>query len=152
MITESAVRQIIQRYTREAGVRSLEREISKICRKVVKNVLLKWPNDLVLENAKLGGILTEVQQGDGSAITVVTGVGLNIELPAGLDVGVDSEWAQQATDLSHVSGGPPDMEALARAVDLYRGDFLEGFYLREALAFEEWMLAQRARLRALALS
>ncbi len=40
-ISESAVREIIQRYTREAGVRSLEREISKICRKVVKDILLK---------------------------------------------------------------------------------------------------------------
>jgi ATP-dependent Lon protease len=41
VITETAVREIIQRYTREAGVRSLEREISKICRKVVKDILLK---------------------------------------------------------------------------------------------------------------
>jgi ATP-dependent Lon protease len=40
-ISETAVREIIQRYTREAGVRSLEREISKICRKVVKDILLK---------------------------------------------------------------------------------------------------------------
>jgi ATP-dependent Lon protease len=40
---QSAVREIIQRYTREAGVRNLEREISKICRKVVKSMLLK-PN------------------------------------------------------------------------------------------------------------
>jgi ATP-dependent Lon protease len=35
-ISEGAVRDIIQFYTREAGVRSLDREISKICRKVVK--------------------------------------------------------------------------------------------------------------------
>ncbi len=35
-IAESAIRDIIRYYTREAGVRSLEREISKICRKVVK--------------------------------------------------------------------------------------------------------------------
>ncbi|MBU2676336.1 MAG: endopeptidase La, partial [Gammaproteobacteria bacterium] len=40
-ITESAIRDIIQHYTRESGVRNLEREISKICRKVVKSLLLK---------------------------------------------------------------------------------------------------------------
>ncbi len=44
VIKEKAVLEIIQRYTREAGVRSLERELSKICRKVVKNLLLE-PTD-----------------------------------------------------------------------------------------------------------
>jgi ATP-dependent Lon protease len=38
-IAEAAVRDIVRYYTREAGVRALEREISKICRKVVKKVL-----------------------------------------------------------------------------------------------------------------
>ncbi|AFZ82813.1 endopeptidase La [Candidatus Kinetoplastidibacterium crithidiae] len=38
-ISENAILDIIRYYTREAGVRSLEREISKICRKVVKNSL-----------------------------------------------------------------------------------------------------------------
>jgi len=38
-ITESAVRTIIHHYTREAGVRSLEREISGVCRKVAKKVV-----------------------------------------------------------------------------------------------------------------
>ncbi len=40
-LTEAAVRDIIRFYTREAGVRNLEREISKVCRKVVKEILLK---------------------------------------------------------------------------------------------------------------
>ena len=41
MVDEGAVRDIVRYYTREAGVRSLERELSKICRKVVKGLLLK---------------------------------------------------------------------------------------------------------------
>lgn len=40
-IGEKSVRDIIRYYTREAGVRNLEREIANICRKVVKKLLLK---------------------------------------------------------------------------------------------------------------
>ncbi|KQZ55904.1 DNA-binding protein [Lysobacter sp. Root559] len=42
-IAESAVRDIVRYYTRESGVRNLEREISKICRKVVKEIALAGP-------------------------------------------------------------------------------------------------------------
>ncbi len=41
LVGEDAVRDIVRYYTREAGVRSLERELSKICRKVVKGLQLK---------------------------------------------------------------------------------------------------------------
>ncbi len=47
-IADAALRVIIQTYTREAGVRSLERQISKIARKVVKEILLK-PRDKTLK-------------------------------------------------------------------------------------------------------
>ncbi|MEW5838254.1 MAG: endopeptidase La [Pseudomonadota bacterium] len=44
-LDEAALRDIVRYYTREAGVRNLEREISKICRKVVKEILLATPKD-----------------------------------------------------------------------------------------------------------
>jgi ATP-dependent Lon protease len=40
-ITDKAIRKLILEYTREAGVRSIEREITSICRKVVKKVVTK---------------------------------------------------------------------------------------------------------------
>jgi ATP-dependent Lon protease len=40
---EAALRDIVRYYTRESGVRNLEREISKICRKVVKEIALEGP-------------------------------------------------------------------------------------------------------------
>ena len=47
-VTEAAIRGVIRYYTREAGVRSLEREISKICRKTVKSIQLKQADGKVV--------------------------------------------------------------------------------------------------------
>jgi ATP-dependent Lon protease len=51
-ITESAIRDVIRYYSREAGVRSLEREISKICRKVVKTLVTKSRDSKIVVTAK----------------------------------------------------------------------------------------------------
>jgi len=51
-VSESAIRDIVRYYTREAGVRSLEREISKICRKVVKSLLMKKRDQRVTVSAR----------------------------------------------------------------------------------------------------
>ncbi len=65
-IEGGAITDVIRYYTREAGVRSLEREISKICRKVVKNILLHGPADgKAAEERKAGK-----KQQAGTEITV----------------------------------------------------------------------------------
>jgi len=51
-VTEDALRDIVRYYTREAGVRSMEREISKICRKVVKSLVLKKRHSKLVVNAR----------------------------------------------------------------------------------------------------
>ncbi|MDR3352412.1 MAG: endopeptidase La [Zoogloeaceae bacterium] len=51
-VTESAVLDIVRYYTREAGVRSLDREISKICRKVVRTLTTKKRSARMVINVK----------------------------------------------------------------------------------------------------
>jgi ATP-dependent Lon protease len=51
LVDESAIRDVVRYYTREAGVRALERELSKICRKVVKGLQLKQMQPRVVVNA-----------------------------------------------------------------------------------------------------
>jgi len=51
-ITDSAILGMIRYYTREAGVRSLEREISKVCRKAVKHILLSKDKNKVVVTQK----------------------------------------------------------------------------------------------------
>jgi ATP-dependent Lon protease len=57
-VTEAGIRGIIRYYTREAGVRSLERELSKICRKVVKGQQLKqYEGQVVVTDENLNDFL-----------------------------------------------------------------------------------------------
>lgn len=61
-ISEASVQEIIRYYTREAGVRSLDREISKICRKVVKDILtakLSLPKDGKVEQIVVTPMVVE---------------------------------------------------------------------------------------------
>lgn len=82
----------------------------------VGGVSLKWPNDIVLNDAKLGGILSETRQAGNAAVTVVTGIGINVCLPDGFDVGVESEWATRAVDLRAAGAEPPSHESIAVAL------------------------------------
>ncbi len=53
-VSEGALRDIVRYYTRESGVRNLEREISKICRKVIKEIALEGPKASKKVAAKAG--------------------------------------------------------------------------------------------------
>jgi ATP-dependent Lon protease len=55
-VGEEAIREIVRYYTRESGVRNLEREISKICRKVVKEIALAGPKPAKKGKAKEGPV------------------------------------------------------------------------------------------------
>ncbi|MCH7548594.1 MAG: endopeptidase La, partial [Candidatus Krumholzibacteriota bacterium] len=79
-ISEAAIRQVVQRYTRESGVRNLERELSKIMRKVAKSVATSGRSSTVKVSTKnlekYVGIphYTEKEIPDRSTIGVATGL------------------------------------------------------------------------------
>ena len=82
----------------------------------IEGISLKWPNDLVALDGKLGGILTEIQPRAADGVTVVAGVGLNIDLPDDVDIGMGSEWARVAIDVRSVAERVPAREAIAAAI------------------------------------
>lgn len=57
---------------------------------------LKWPNDLLWQKRKVGGILLEVIGDPTGFCQVIIGVGLNVEMPEGHAVGIDQSWANLA--------------------------------------------------------
>jgi ATP-dependent Lon protease len=76
---DSALAEIIRHYTREAGVRSLEREISAVCRKVARLVVAGAKRKFVIRPAQIREFLgawkyTPTGQDSGEAIGVVTGL------------------------------------------------------------------------------
>jgi BirA family biotin operon repressor/biotin-[acetyl-CoA-carboxylase] ligase len=68
---------------------------------------LKWPNDLIALEGKLGGILTEVQQQSAAAVMVVAGIGVNVDVRGQLDFGVETDRALQAVNLKDICNPQP---------------------------------------------
>ena len=77
----------------------------------VGGLQLKWPNDLMAGEAKLGGILTETQVQAGGTVTIVTGVGINVDLPGQLDLG--GERVGPVADIAALVSPLPSRNALA---------------------------------------
>ena len=69
-------------------------------------VRLKWPNDLVVQGRKLGGILVNLRNAGEGSCEAVIGVGLNLRLPA--DAAIDQPW----TDLATLGAAPESRNLL----------------------------------------
>jgi len=78
-------------------------------------IALKWPNDLVFDERKLGGILLELDAEAHGGAHVVAGLGLNVALPAALLPSL-SDWPRGAVDLQTALGKAPRRAALAGAL------------------------------------
>lgn len=77
---------------------------------------LKWPNDVYVGDAKLGGILTDAQSTTGGRITMICGVGLNIDVGAVSDVNPYAEVDYAITDVQSHTEQPVNRSAIAAAV------------------------------------
>lgn len=80
-----------------AGLPALSLVVGVVCANALKavglaNVQLKWPNDLWVEQKKLGGILIEQSGEVGGACRVVIGVGINVAMQASQATGIDQAW------------------------------------------------------------
>ena len=74
-------------------------------------VQLKWPNDLVVGDRKLGGLLVEGSGEHAGPVRAVIGLGLNVRMPDAAASGIDQPWI----DLSSLES-PPSRNLLAAAV------------------------------------
>lgn len=115
----------------------------------VGNVQLKWPNDLVANDGKLAGILTEVHQSSSAAMTVVTGIGINVVLAESVRLATENGWAQRVMDLKSLCIVLPQREQIAGVLMTHLCDaFVEfgekGFSpFAERWAGRDWLLGRK---------
>ena len=82
----------------------------------VGGIQLKWPNDLLAGDAKLGGILTEAQSRESGAVTIVTGIGINLDLGPDFVLDAGDGPARPVTDIRSLVSPRPRTEAIAAAL------------------------------------
>ena len=102
----------------------------------VRDAGLKWPNDILWRDRKLGGILMEVSGEAHGRHAVVIGIGLNFHIPQKAGQEIDQSW----TDLSVVTGGAPPPRNRLIAALLNELTSLLQTYPRAGLGtyLEEW--------------
>jgi BirA family biotin operon repressor/biotin-[acetyl-CoA-carboxylase] ligase len=115
-------------------------------------ISLKWPNDLVFDERKLGGILLELEAEAHGGAHVVVGVGLNVVLPASLLPAL-SDWPRGAVDLkTALREDPPPRAVLAGALVNELAALLADYPTRGFAAYRtEWRSADFLRGRSVSL-
>ena len=97
-------------------------------------VMLKWPNDLVVEDRKLAGILVEVSRFGSDSAACVVGVGFNVDLAASEFARIDQPWTDFATGFGRVPArstlAARVANALLDACEQFRDQGLEPFAAR----------------------
>jgi len=79
----------------------------------MEDVALKWPNDVLVNRAKLGGILIEMSGDAAGRCQVVIGVGVNVAMPVNVASDIDQAWTDVAT---HCGGQVPARSQLLAAL------------------------------------
>lgn len=97
----------------------------------VPGVALKWPNDILVGDRKLGGILIELAGELDARCIAIVGVGINGALPSGVDID------QPYTDIFRETGQRPDRNAWAAALVVALLDMANAFRQHGFAAFAE---------------
>lgn len=101
----------------------------------VEGVRLKWPNDIYIENKKLGGILLEMVGDPAGQCTVIIGIGINHTMPKQSGEAIDQEW----TDLTAVTNEAISRNTLAAFIINHCFDILSDYQQRGFARYQdEW--------------
>jgi BirA family transcriptional regulator, biotin operon repressor / biotin---[acetyl-CoA-carboxylase] ligase len=115
----------------------------------IRGVRIKWPNDLVAADRKLGGVLIDVQGEPPRATRAVIGLGLNVRMPAAAAQEIDQPWMDLAT---LADGQPPERNAIAAALVGSLFDAMQDFAARGFAAFSaDWKALDLVSGRTVAL-
>lgn len=96
----------------------------------VKDLGLKWPNDIFYRGRKLAGILLDLSGESGGPYRVIMGIGVNFQVPDRVALEIDQPWADLSQsgvrlDRNHLTGSI--IESLVRTMDLYNDYGLRAF-------------------------
>jgi BirA family biotin operon repressor/biotin-[acetyl-CoA-carboxylase] ligase len=78
----------------------------------VADLQLKWPNDILHQGAKLGGILIEMVGGATGSCQVVIGIGINVSMPESAAGDIEQSW----TDVRRITQTTPGRNELLAAL------------------------------------